>query len=186
MKQTFPGQSLSVRLRWVGVSKILTRGSNPGFYYRERFHSRGQHSCKLIGTKGSVWIRKEFNSQRTGLGHQHGRRFIVLEHQYGRRDVMWKHSSLSCRFLFRGFVMENSRNWNKRTTEPDSELTVYSDVHSAETSFQIHTRTEVVTWSCLKLQFMYSVHCFFKDTNRPEQEYSFLFSKCFFLNWCLI
>ena len=37
-------------------------------------------------------IRKEFNSQRTGLGHQHGRRFIVLKHQYGRRDVMWKHS----------------------------------------------------------------------------------------------
>ena len=27
-----------------------------------------------------------------GLGHQHGRRFIVLRHQYGRRDVMWKHS----------------------------------------------------------------------------------------------
>lgn len=27
---------------------------------------------------------------------------------------------------------------------------------------------------------MYSVHCFFKDTNRPEQEYIFLFSKCFF------
>ena len=26
------------------------------------------------------------------LGHQHGRRFIILGHQYGRRDVMWKHS----------------------------------------------------------------------------------------------
>ena len=36
-------------------------------------------------------MRKEFNSQMTGLGHQHGRRFIVLGHQYGRRDVMWKH-----------------------------------------------------------------------------------------------
>lgn len=24
---------------------------------------------------------------------------------------------------------------------------------------------------------MYSVHCFFKDTNRPEQEYIFVFSK---------
>ena len=31
---------------------------------------------------------KEFNSHRTGLGHQHGRSFIVLGHQYGRRDVM--------------------------------------------------------------------------------------------------
>ena len=28
----------------------------------------------------SVCIRKEFNSRITGLGHQHGRRFIVLEH----------------------------------------------------------------------------------------------------------
>ena len=37
-------------------------------------------------------MRKEFNSQRTLLVHQHGRRFIVLEHQYGRRDVMWKRS----------------------------------------------------------------------------------------------
>ena len=58
----------------------------------ECFHSFGQHICKFIGTKESVCIRKEFNSHRTGLGHQHGRRFIVLEQQYGRRDVMWKHS----------------------------------------------------------------------------------------------
>ena len=54
----------------------------------ECFHSRGQHLCKFIGTKKSVYIRKEFNSHRTGLGHQHGRRFIVLGRQYGRRDVM--------------------------------------------------------------------------------------------------
>ena len=56
----------------------------------ECFHSRGQHRCKFIGTKENVCIRKEFNSHRTGLGHQHGRRFIVLGHQYGHRDVMWK------------------------------------------------------------------------------------------------
>ena len=49
----------------------------------EYFHSCGQHLCKFIGTKGSVCIRKEFNSQRIDLGHQHGRRFIVLGHQYG-------------------------------------------------------------------------------------------------------
>ena len=54
----------------------------------ECFHSRGQHLCKFIGTKEIVYIRKEFNSHRTSLGHQHGRRFIVLGHQYGRRDVM--------------------------------------------------------------------------------------------------
>ena len=58
----------------------------------ECFHSRGQHLCKFIETKENVCIRKEFNSHRIGLGHQHGRRFIVLGHQYGRRDVMWKHS----------------------------------------------------------------------------------------------
>ena len=56
------------------------------------FHSRGQHLCKFIGTKGGVCIRKELNSHRICLGHQHGRRFIILGHQYGRRDVMWKHS----------------------------------------------------------------------------------------------
>ena len=54
----------------------------------ECFHSRGQYLCKFIGTKESVCIRKEFNSQRIGLGHQHGRRFIVLGHQYGRRSVL--------------------------------------------------------------------------------------------------
>ena len=50
-----------------------------------------QHLCKFVGTKESVCIRKEFNSQRNGLGHQHGRRFIVLGHQYGHPDVMRKH-----------------------------------------------------------------------------------------------
>ena len=53
----------------------------------ECFHSRGQHICKFILTKESVCIRKGFNSQGTGLGHKHGRRFIVLGHQYGRRNV---------------------------------------------------------------------------------------------------
>ena len=57
----------------------------------ERFHSRGQRLCKFILTKESVYIRKEFNSHRTGLGHQHGHRFIVLGHQYGRHGVMCKH-----------------------------------------------------------------------------------------------
>ena len=54
------------------------------------FHSRGQHLCKFIGTKESVYIRKEFNSHRTGWGQKHGRRFVVLGHKYGRHDFMWK------------------------------------------------------------------------------------------------
>ena len=44
----------------------------------ERFHSRVQHLCKFIGRKESFYIRKEFNSHRIGLKHQHGHRFIVL------------------------------------------------------------------------------------------------------------
>ena len=60
--------------------------------YTECFHSRGQHLCKFIRTKESVCIRKELNSHRICLGHQHGLRFIVVGHQYGRRYVTWKHS----------------------------------------------------------------------------------------------
>ena len=54
----------------------------------ERFHSRGHHLCKFIGTKESFCVRNESNSHRISLGHQHGRRFIVLGHQYGRCYVM--------------------------------------------------------------------------------------------------
>ena len=44
----------------------------------ECFHSRGQRLCKFIDSKESVCMRKELNSHRTGLGHQHGRHFIVF------------------------------------------------------------------------------------------------------------
>ena len=43
----------------------------------ERFHSRDRSLCKFIGTKESVYIRKEFNSHRIGLEHQHGRRDVM-------------------------------------------------------------------------------------------------------------
>ena len=78
----------------------LYRVTKFSLYLKRCFHSRGQHICKFIGTKESVCIRKGCNSQRTGLGHQHGRRFIVLGHQYGRRDVMWKHSIVATLHLF--------------------------------------------------------------------------------------
>ena len=58
----------------------------------EHFHSRGQDLCKYIKTNESVCIRKEINSRRIDLGHQHGL-FSVLGHQHGRRDVMLKHST---------------------------------------------------------------------------------------------
>ena len=35
--------------------------------------------------KLTFYMRKEFNSHKVVLVHQHG---IVLEHQYGRREVM--------------------------------------------------------------------------------------------------
>ena len=75
----------------VNLEKHVMNTCKTAFYHLrniECFHSRGQHICKFIGRKERVCIRKEFNSQRTGLGHQHGRRFIVLGHQYGRREVM--------------------------------------------------------------------------------------------------
>ena len=39
----------------------------------ERLHSRGQHLCKFIETKISIYIRKKFNSHRIGLEHQQWR-----------------------------------------------------------------------------------------------------------------
>ena len=56
----------------------------------ERFLSRDHQISKFITTEQRFYVRKRFNSNNTGLGHQHGRRFTVWEHQYGRRDVMWK------------------------------------------------------------------------------------------------
>ena len=43
----------------------------------ERFQSRGQQLSKFMRTKEIVYIRKESNSHRICLEHQHGRRFIV-------------------------------------------------------------------------------------------------------------
>ena len=109
--------SMAEDLNW-GLPRTNSASGQSGTWTRgfriKCFHSRGRHLCKFNGTKESVFIRKESNSQRTGLGHkhgrrfivlghqhgrrfivlghQHGRRFIVLGHQYGRRDVMWKHS----------------------------------------------------------------------------------------------
>ena len=91
-----PGPPLHVNRVLIKVSFKVNKGKrrcplNTGFTvidFIECFHSRGEHPCKFIGTKESVCIRKEFNSHRIGLGHQHGRRFIVLGHKYGRRYVM--------------------------------------------------------------------------------------------------
>ena len=86
LARVFQGQySLNLSITYIAINKEAVLDI-------ECFHSRAQHLCKCFGTTESVCIRKEFNSQRIGLGHQHGRRFIVLGHQNGRRDVMWKDS----------------------------------------------------------------------------------------------
>ena len=79
-------------IRWNNPPHVTSPTWGPPPSWKQalnRFHSRGQHLCKFIGTKEIVYIRKEFNSHRIDLEHQYGRRFIVLEHPYGRRDVMW-------------------------------------------------------------------------------------------------
>ena len=44
----------------------------------DRFQSRGQQLCKLLGIRESLNMWKEFNSHRIFFVHKHGRRFIVL------------------------------------------------------------------------------------------------------------
>ena len=48
-------------------------------------------SCENTLFCKALFFEKEFNSHRTGLGHQHGRRFIVLGHQYVRRFIVLGH-----------------------------------------------------------------------------------------------
>ena len=79
------------------------------------FHSRGQHLCKFIRTKEIVYIRKEFNSHRTGLGQQ-----------YGRHVVMWKHTI--CVFSTHVTDREAYWMWMLREKE-DRSLTAASTEH---------------------------------------------------------
>ena len=72
----------------------------------ERFHSCGKQLCKLIGSKESVYIRKDFNSHKNGLVHQYGCCFIV----FGKPvSLQWLHmKALYCSnlifFLMRHFL----------------------------------------------------------------------------------
>ena len=67
----------------------------------ERIRSRGQHLCKFIGTKEIFLHKKTFNSRRTGLGHQHGHRFIALEQQHSHQFIVLEHQH-GCRFIVLG------------------------------------------------------------------------------------
>ena len=115
----------------------------------EGFHSRGQYLCKSIGTKKIFDIRKEFNYQRTGLEHKHGRRFIVLEHRYGRCDVMWKRSIQSVLSLVLDIHVID--NWQLSKRYPLTSVTrMYRGLryitHGGDVVFQLsadHQRAQV-------------------------------------------
>ena len=88
---------LRVDRAWILASSKLAALT---FTCIECFLSRGEHLCKFIGTKESVCIRKEFNSHRTGLGHQHGRRFIVSHLIYPMVSAMTSYGSLTSQSIF--------------------------------------------------------------------------------------
>ena len=67
---------------------------------------------QIYRSKESVYIRKEFNSRRTGL-----------EHQYGRRDVMWKHSIIHCLGRLWSHTRVNCAIWH--CLSPDQGLIVF-------------------------------------------------------------
>ena len=94
--------------------------------------------ANLLEQKKSVYIRKEFNSHRAGLGRKHGRRFIVLGHKFGRRDDMWKHKIFihvyrilygKCRrtvFSHELLTYQKSNEWAQRTSEiSDTKTSAY-------------------------------------------------------------
>ena len=63
--------------------------------YRLFTHAASMSCTNLLEKKNP----SKFNSHRTGLGHQHGCRFIVLRHQPGGSDVIWKPSIRLCQMI---------------------------------------------------------------------------------------
>jgi len=63
-----------------------------------------QQLYKFIGTKESVYITKDFNSHRIGLGHQHGCCGVMWKHSIAhlryclscKRSVTWPGRSCKC------------------------------------------------------------------------------------------
>ena len=90
------------------------------------FRSRDQLLCKFIGTKESVYIRKEFNSHKTGLEHQHGRLFIVF-------IVFFYYYYYCLRYVIRKRSIQNKLSYN---------TTQYNTIqHSKIQCNTIHYRT---------------------------------------------
>ena len=66
----------------------LAANSEMAYFSNRSFSFTWPASIQIYWNKRKFYIRKEFNSHRIGLVHQHDRRFIVLVHQYGCRDVI--------------------------------------------------------------------------------------------------
>ena len=84
------GKATKKKSMWRLFLLKLTAGTNPSRHVSkiERFYSCGEQIYKFTGTEEVVYIRKEFNSHRTGFGNHHGGRFIILGQQRGGRDVI--------------------------------------------------------------------------------------------------
>ena len=68
----------------------------------DRFQSRGQQLCKLLGIKESFNM-SEFKAHRIFLGTQTWPPIHWFVHKFGLRDLMWKRSidnPLSWKFLY--------------------------------------------------------------------------------------
>ena len=72
--------------------KKLPSGAEPYVTIKRSFSLMWPVAMQMSRNKRKFfkYMRKSFNSNRIGLGHQHGHRFIVLGHQYGGRDSMYK------------------------------------------------------------------------------------------------
>ena len=72
--------------------KKLPSGAEPYVTIKRSFSLMWPVAMQMSRNKRKFfkYMRKSFNSDRIGLAHQHGHRFIVLGHQYGGRDSMYK------------------------------------------------------------------------------------------------
>ena len=150
MKQTFPRQSLSVRLRWVGVSKTLTLGWNRGFYYRA-FSLTWSASVQIYRNKRKRLHKKRVQLPKDWFGTQTWPPFFCFGTPIWPpwRHVKTLYSFVSLSVSWFGYGKQQKLKQENNGTR----LRVDGLFIRALSSFQIHTKTEVVTWSCLKLSF---------------------------------
>ena len=93
-KSEFPSVFTNERSQIVSRTRIPLATSNDIFSSLHLDSRRASSSpalpeaIKFVARQESFYIRKEFNSHRTRLEHQHGRGCIVLGHQHGGREFI--------------------------------------------------------------------------------------------------